>query len=75
MLSIMYNMLCSNSGRKVLQEQSNQNDERIGVLEEMVKDSQSQASEAERKFEEVGKESAYEGAQRVSDSSCQVLSL
>lgn len=47
-------MVWSHSGRKVLQDLNNQNDDRIGVLEEMVKDAQLQATEAERKFEEVG---------------------
>jgi len=41
------------SGRKVLQDLSNQSDERITTLEDMVKESTDQAAEAERKFEEV----------------------
>jgi len=43
-------------GRKVLQDLNNQNEERISTLEEMLKDSQEQANESERKFDEVGSE-------------------
>lgn len=53
------NVIWCHSGRKVLQDLNNQNDDRIGVLEEMVKDSQSQATEAERKFEEVGRAARF----------------
>ena len=43
-----------NSGRKVLQDLNNQNEERITVLEDMLKESQEGAGESERKFDEVG---------------------
>lgn len=52
--SVFVFVVWSHSGRKVLQDLNNQNDDRIGVLEEMVKDAQFQATEAERKYEEVG---------------------
>lgn len=57
-MRVCVNVVWYRSGRKVLQDLNNQNDDRIGVLEELVKDSQFQATDAERKYEEVGQRQA-----------------
>lgn len=42
------------SGRKVLQDLNNQNDDRVNKLEDDLKSSQESQNESERKFDEVG---------------------
>lgn len=54
MFTIVSVALPPDSGRKVLQDLNNQNDDRVNKLEDDLKSSQESQNESERKFDEVG---------------------